>query len=732
MRTLLSRFCEEFVGRLRPLLEPLSKSAHAFRTAAPGTPGKHLEAAALELRHQLSLLSAKVDEQHAYVLIFGPLKSGKSTLMNALAKSYVSEVSALPAYPCLVFVSAADKRHYAITHYDGAVEQFDDPTTLEQALTKGFEDLAERIRRTEGQGKIFDPQQHFQEAVRRVDVRLPATDLAQSGAVLVDTPGLYSRMRFGYDQMTRDFKNAAACAVFVVRSDNLFLDHVFDEFERLLQLFSRIFLIVNVDKTKLDLRPDGTLAPSLEQRDPERIVAAFERLAMSAPLKSASADGRLRIYPIDLLRAASRRIRGAEAEAPADADGFDRFLNDLTAYLESSDYLVAFLGDSLRRADALLDDGVALTDHPDLALLRRKLAESRGQLQDKHAQLAAVERLTVRRWDDDFAKLREELGPVLQQQAEAAAHTASRSIDTAVKGWFKNAASLHDFSKGELSAVLVRYQEDLTAAASKELAERLVRGDAGLQVPPDVARDLESAVIELSLLGREAHTTSDRNALIRVVPNPLRSDSLRVRPTVLQRVTLRRAQAVREKLLGPTEAPVRPIAPKVKATRVPEVGSGMRVHLERFVHNFFRDTSNRIRAGFLDGYCSAVIEHLLRTLAMRREQLRVQIGKLSALQERCDAVLGPLAALRGKVDAAKEALGKLSSQYVRVDPTLLLKPYQLPTLPPLTQKHEPAPAMPRLADRDVPSAPSAPPAGGTTPQARAAHAETANGSGGKP
>jgi signal recognition particle receptor subunit beta len=701
MRTLLSRFCEEFVGRLRPLLQPLTKAANAFRASAPGTPGKDLEANALELRHQLSLLSAKVDEQHAYVLIFGPLKSGKSTLMNALAKSYVSEVSALPAYPCLVFVSAAEKRHYAITHYDGAIEQFDDPTTLEQALTKGFDDLAERIRRVEAQGKAFDPQQHFPDAVRRVDVRLPATDLQQSGAVLVDTPGLYSRMRFGYDQMTRDFKNAAACAVFVVRSDNLFLDHVFDEFERLLQLFSRIFLIVNIDKNKLDLRPDGTLVPSLEQRDPERIVAVFERLAMSAPLKEAAVDGRLRIYPVDLLRAASRRIRGAESEAEAERDGFDRFLDDLTAYLESSDYVVSFLGDSLRRAEALLDDVVALTEHQDLALLRKKLAEARTQLKDKHGQLAAVERLTARRWDDDFTQLRADLGPVLAQQGEHAADRASRELDHAVKRWFKSDTSLHELSKGELSAVLVKYQEQLTAAASKELAERLVRGDAGLAVADAVAEDLRLANVDLAEVARHAHAASDRNALIRVVPTPLRSDSLRVKPTVLQRLTLRRAAAVREKLLGPVEAPVRAITPRIKNVRLHEANSGMRVHLERFAGAFFAETGARIRGGFLDGYCTAVTEHLLRTFAVRREQLRVQIGRLSALQERCEGVLGPLGELRAKVDGAKDAVTKLATQYVRVDPALLLKPYQIPAVAPEGSKHEPAPAMPRLADREL-------------------------------
>lgn len=697
MRTLLSRFCEEFVSKLRPLLQPLHKVATTMQAAPAGTPGKGLEVTAQELRHQISLLTAKVDEQHAYVLIFGPLKSGKSTLMNALAKSYVSEVSALPAYPCLVFVSAAQQRHYALTHYDGSVEQFEDPVALERALTKGFDELADRIRRTEAAGQAFDPQVHFQDAVRRVDVRLPATDLQKSGAVLVDTPGLYSRMRFGYDQMTRDFRNAAACAVFVVRSDNLFLDHVFDEFERLLALFSRIFLVVNIDKNKLDLRPDGTLVPSLEQRDPERIVATFERLAMSAALKDALGDGRLRVYPVDLLRAASRRIRGDAPESETERDGFDRFVEDLTAYLESSDYLVSFLGDSLRRGTALLDEGLALCESDELQVVRKKLAEAKAQLDERHAQLAAVERLTARRWDDDFKKLRGEFGPVLAQHTEAAANRASRELDAAIKRWFRGDQSLLDLSKGDLSAILVRYQEELTAASSRELAERLVRGDAGLEVPAAVRKDLEVVGIDLADCGRQAHAASDRDTLIRVVPNPLRADHVRVRPSLGDRLALRRASVVRERLLGSDENPSRPIAAKVKAVRLGHVQDAMRSHVESFAQGFYRDTNQRIRQGFLDGYCSGVGEQLLRTLAGRREQLRVQLGKLSAVQQRCEAVLAPLADLRGKLEMAKDAVGKLGTQYGRVDPALLLRPYQIPAMPPA--RHEPAPPMPRLGER---------------------------------
>ena len=73
----------------------------------------------------MQLLSQKVSEQRAYVLIFGPLKSGKSTLMNSIAGSYVSEVSSLPAYPSLVFVSHGDKPEFLLTDYEGKTETYE-------------------------------------------------------------------------------------------------------------------------------------------------------------------------------------------------------------------------------------------------------------------------------------------------------------------------------------------------------------------------------------------------------------------------------------------------------------------------------------------------------------------------------------------------------------------------------------------------------------------------------
>src|SRR5262249_19028841 len=112
MLTQLGSYCQQFDGVVRPLLNDVAQALTAIDAATSDTPGRALQNPLRELRHQLTALCDKVLEQQAYVLIFGPLKSGKSTLMNAIAGTWVSEVSSLPAYPCLVFVSAGQQREY--------------------------------------------------------------------------------------------------------------------------------------------------------------------------------------------------------------------------------------------------------------------------------------------------------------------------------------------------------------------------------------------------------------------------------------------------------------------------------------------------------------------------------------------------------------------------------------------------------------------------------------------
>lgn len=694
MQTLLSRFCEEFVRILSPLLPPLSKSSERIAQASDKEPTKTLQSQLVDLRHQMELLSEKVAAQQAYVLIFGPLKSGKSTLMNAISGSYVSEVSSLPAYPCMVFVSHAPKREFVLTRYNGRNETFESPGELKDKVGEAHAALARRIRETEGRGGQFDPRVHFEDAISKIDVKVPTKELGQSRAVLVDTPGLYSRMKFGYDHMTREFRSTAACAIFVVRSDNLFLDQVFAEFTDLLELFSRIFLIVNVDSSKQDLSPDGKLIPALEQQDPEKIIGAFESLVMSAPLAEALEEGRLQIYPIDLLRAGHERLdpdarsteRTDEKGKVGSAD-FDRFFGDLTEYLNSSDYVVSFLGDSLRRAKSLLDEIVDLCAQDEVTSLRTRLTDLRQRQRTQEARQQAVERLEGASWTKRFDRLSKELASQCESISADIGARTSRALLDAVQQWYKNRDSLHKLVKKDLNDLLVDYQEDLSAAVSKELSELLVKTGTAITLPDRLSTALKLTGIDLSRICREAHRKTDHGALVSVPPTSLRTDHFQVKRGLTDWLFLRGQNAMRRRLFGPIDNPALPIAPEAKSSRLGEVARAeMKRRIEIYQRGFFSETVERIVDGFTRGFCQLVFEDLTRSLRHRRSTIDAELAKATEQLKVTEGLLTPLNQLQKRADSAVASLQNLTEHYGQVDLFLLTQPveanYTLPSATP--------------------------------------------------
>ena len=695
MRTLLSQFCEEFEGVVRPLVAPLKRSADALAAARSDLPGRELRPQLAELAHHVGVLADKVAEQQAYVLIFGPLKSGKSTLMNALSAAYVSEVTSLPAYPCMVYVSHGPKKQFTVTDYDGASQSFADPVSLHLHVGRAHGELAERIRAAEEAGSAFDPAVHYTDAIRRIDVRLPAEELQQSSAVLVDTPGLYSRMKFGYDRMTRDFRNVAACAIFVVKSDNLFLEQVFQEFTELLDLFNRVFLVVNLDTTKRDLGPDGKLVPSLEKEDPLRIIEAFENLAMSAALKAAADEGRLKIYPVDLLRAASGRllsapgIRGIDAtETADDADdyrgqsNFDSFLGDLTDYLNSTDYLVTFLGDSLRRARSLLGETADLCTHPALDALRKKTAELERERAEVRERQEAIERLVGHAFEDSFRDLQATLGEESAEKAKPVAERTSRALDGALGAWFTSDASLDDLIRGDVLPLLASHQTELSRLVAALLQARVRAGDAGLRLPRELSQALSVAWIDLNGIARASLEGLEPDALVTRPRQPLDAERIPVRKSLWDWLLLRRQANVRRRLFGPEGRPSVRIAPEAKASRLGEPAKeAMRRELDLFLGGYFAESLERMTRAILGDYSRTTLEGLSHALNEARTSNGERLAGLETRLGEHRASLARIEELGQSSHLALDSLEDLSARYLQTDPDLLIQPLPAERLP---------------------------------------------------
>jgi len=555
---------------------------------------------------------------------------------------------------------------------------FTDAKGLHEMVLRAHGELVGRIREVEAGGEQFDPAFHMPQAIRRIDAKLPTTVLAESGAVLVDTPGLYSRMKFGYDRMTRDFRHAAACAIFVVKTDNLFLEQVFHEFNDLLELFSRVFLVVNLDRTKKDLSADGRLVPSLEQSNPQAIIEAFRDLTMSAPLKAAADAGRLNIYPVDLLGAASRRIRRSRGEEPRadelldehqDDERFERLLADLTDYLNSNEYMREFLGDSVRRAASLVGEMGDLVEHEALRDLSAQLASLRDEHALVAAQVQALERLAGVDFDHQVNSLQESLLAGAVRHAQEVRDEIGAVLSQTVDGWFQDDSSFKSLREGRMEELLNSARDRLVRYVRSELERQASSAAGGLDISEDRMGDLRSVCLDVQSAARGVLAESMGEEELPRLKSSLETTQIPVRKRFWDFVLLRSRSAVRQRLLGPSENPARPLPMDQKASRL---GDPARQKMKELAVNQLEtvlETVSRYNPEqTVQAYAHKLAARLNEQVARLREQMTAREADLARTLAEVEHVLSDVHALDEHVQQAEQNLQDMREEFIETSP----------------------------------------------------------------
>lgn len=715
IKTEISDFCQEFAEVLAPFESSLQSSLKDIQGKTDSDALQRPLAGLADIHHRMDTLLNKVKEQQAYVIIFGPLKSGKSTLMNAISATYVSEVTSLPAYPCLVNVKHGEDYQFTVSRYNGDKIPYADNRSLQMLVHDSHKILAERLREVEEAGEEFDPGVHYPDAIRRIDVEVPAQNLKESLTVLVDTPGLYTRMKFGYDLMTREFRNSAACAVFVVKTDNLFLEQVFEEFNDLLDLFSRIFLVVNIDTNKRDLEPDGSLKPSLESESPQEVIKAFESLVMSAPLRKAAEEGRLRIYPIDLLNAAAASLKpgddtssAEEASEPEDAEAtgdgageteeaddeareesrareaeehgkrmlspgnhpvesFSVFLNDLTEYLNSNDYLHEFMGDSLHQGKVLAGEIQSHCSSVATEVFRERQSTLRRELSEASERLAALEKLDSLDWNGALEKVGKEskrgadaFGKKLQEETETQAVAR-------LEEWFESDESLADLQK-DWNDLFEKRRKEIESDSSNRARELVGDSLGGVELSHDLRRSIDrlESILEPAV---GAARSAMEGAKIQVPDCSLQLplEAIKVKKGFWDWVLFRGQSSVRRRLFGEEDALDQPVPAAMKKKRLDEEGkSELKEKLVAHLSGRFPGEATRVSENLLSLYVNTLSKELGQKLqsgkseyTTRKEKLETRLADNRQIQEQLDRlskdsaeVVDAIYSLREKFTAA--------------------------------------------------------------------------------
>ncbi len=649
METELKRFCDSLLRISEPLFSSLDESLGKMK--------KHSETFALEAflsdlatkRADLRERIGEIRQEETYLVIFGPLKSGKSVLMNSISGAYVSEVSSLPAYPCLVHVRHGEEPSYSLTLYDGTEKSFESNADLQREVSEAHVALAEKIRFAEAKGEIFEPEKHHPEAIRQVDVELPSTELEAGSAVIVDTPGLYARMRFGYDRMTRRFRDRAACAIFVVRPENLFLEQVFNEFDELLGFFSRIFFVVNVDQSKKDLTETGSLRPSLESTQPDRIIEAFESLSMNAVIREAYRNGRLKVYPIDLLEVGKAVLTEAGLqEKNPHHQRFQSLTSDLQGYLNGSDYTKEFIAVQGRRFNRQAQELGEISRHPGLASLENRGERLRQAFADAREHLSAVDNLREIDWEMRFKAVRSQARESFESAKERLRGELVTRFEAEVASWMSTDESLADLRRGRLASLLEASKESANTEAVGRFQEVLQAPSFGVEWSSDEVDALVTLdAVPFSEVRDEIQRESRRVDALEL-GEPLAG--IPVRRSFWDWLLLRGAERVRRSVFGAPEDPGKPVPARVKERRLGE--RAKEYLIESIEREWIVPLIEHAFAGRMEKIDSAA-----RRLAQRATDILAEIGERSAATlERTRQEMEQLEELTGALEEMKQAV----------------------------------------------------------------------------
>lgn len=696
MQIELGEFC-------RDLTEALNRTSGALDTAVEKLRSSETLAPMLskltQTQHRLKLVSDRANQQHAYLLIFGPLKSGKSTLMNAISGAYVSEVSSLPAYPCLVYLHEGSEKQFSLSSFEGTSESFESTSALKERIESAHQELAEEIRRFDENDREFSPERDFSKGIRRVDITLPAPNLKSSGTILVDTPGLYAKMKYDYDQLTRDFRNNAACAVFVVKTDNLFYEKVFEEFGELLEIFSRVFLVVNIDSSKQDLGPDGRLEPSLESKNPREIVRAFESLTVNAPLREAIESGSLQIYLIDLLQTAARTLRAQQSPLPPNVSvvsgpsappmkpggpessdeaahgpkvGFDIFQKDLTEYLNSNDYIVEFISDSLRQADAVSGEVREEIETDSVERLRSETADLKEAINHSRSQLATAQSLKSTNLTPILAGFSEKVGPEARSGNQEALDDLREKLEKAVDQWFENDSSLADLAENEINPTISSVYEASARRAREAIEQKGEKKHGGLEFSNDFVQGMEK--LGLSVEDLFATFPTDLTEAFQTAASPpgidLKQSDFPVRKGFLDWILFRSEESVRQRVFGEETPSTKELTAAEKQKRLGDDGRAhLKSRLQEHLESLLPGPAEKSLEKVLEDYQA----HSRKTVEERLESKRSQLARdLARDEEKCrsqEELIEAIEELSGEIGGLESRTAELRERHVNSKPT---------------------------------------------------------------
>jgi hypothetical protein len=410
---------------------------------------------------ELEALRAEFERRRVRIAVYGEVKAGKSTLVNALAGAVLSPAGFEPITSVPVRVTYGSETRWRIGN-----RTLQSVAELESVMRNGLADPG----MGNGAGEVV--------------VETPLDMLQLGGQVdVVDTPGVGSSAQF--DAVSAAALRSLDAAVLVVRYPALFTQFTRRLMDGLQVDIGKLFVVWNLDADCAELAPE-------------------ERRRHAETLR-ANVAGAHELFLVDA-RAGLRAMQAEDAGGSV-TSGLTALIAALTRFVSSGGREVTALREAAKRAhERLVEAHRCLTERQ--AVLERALGEARARL--RAAQTAADAQAAAAR--GRFAECEAALTRARQQAAATAAKIASelrRELRAARRRWARSGHS------GAIEAALATpnpRDADSTEAANRATADsaRAAAAQFGTSVPLDPRPRTEPPCAEVTPEERARRATRGR------------------------------------------------------------------------------------------------------------------------------------------------------------------------------------------------------------------------------